>query len=235
MNQIPPDCMSVPSLGDGVLAFFSTSLSLKNSSSRPPVTHPAMLSSLGLDPGTAAYGKQVHGSTVKVVSSPGNQGACDSLVTPRKGILLATFVADCAAVLLFDKRNKAIANVHAGWRGALAGITRKTVESMENKFKTRPEDLSAYISPSIGSCCYTVGSEVADLFDGTFVHTRDGKLFLDLWSLNKSQLEASGVTPDRIHVSGICTCCNPDLFHSYRRDGPHSGRMVSVIGLVSSA
>jgi YfiH family protein len=130
-------------------------------------------------------------------------------------------------VLLVDERNRAVAAVHAGWRGTAQHIVQRALEAMQENFGTRPQDLSAALGPGIGCCCYEVGTEVAAQFgiqSQTPVH-------LDLPAINHDQLVNAGVSPDRIHASGLCTMCRPAEFFSYRREREHAGRMYSVAGV----
>ncbi len=92
----------------------------------------------------------------------------DALITKHAGILLGVRVADCLPVLLADRKNRAVAAVHAGWRGALGRVVEKTVGEMRRVFGSRPENLIAALGPSIRSCCYEVGEEVVDAFSGRF-------------------------------------------------------------------
>src|SRR5579875_2650148 len=94
--------------------------------------------------------------------------AGDALITDQPGILLSVRTADCVPVLLVDRERRAIAAVHAGWRGALARIIQKAAGEMHRMFHSRPESLMAAIGPSIRGCCYEVGPEVADAFIGAF-------------------------------------------------------------------
>jgi YfiH family protein len=92
----------------------------------------------------------------------------DALVTDQPGILLSVLTADCVPLLLVDPARRAIAAVHAGWRGSLERIAEKTVSEMRRGFQSQPEELLAAIGPSIRSCCYEVGSEVVEAFCGRF-------------------------------------------------------------------
>ncbi len=94
--------------------------------------------------------------------------AGDSLLTDEAGFLLCVRSADCLPVLLVDPRRRAVAALHAGWRGALERIVEKTVGEMRRLFESRPRDLLAAIGPSIRVCCYEVGEEVLEAFRGRF-------------------------------------------------------------------
>src|SRR5580658_8570156 len=107
--------------------------------------------------------KQIHSNIVL-----SGEGECsregDALISDRPGIIIGIRTADCVPVLLADPPNRGIAAVHAGWRGTAAQIVRETVAATAAKWQTRPQDLRAAIGPSIGSCCYEVGPEVARHF-----------------------------------------------------------------------
>jgi YfiH family protein len=100
----------------------------------------------------------------------------DALFTRLPGILLVVQTADCVPILLADTKQRAIAAIHAGWRGTLQRIALKTLGRMKMEFGTRPEDVIAALGPAIGRCCYEVGSDVARDFDAQF---RDARAWFD--------------------------------------------------------
>ena len=119
--------------------------------------------------------RQFHSSMVRVVqrgSAWPRQQPCrgDALLTRRRGKLLSMQTADCVPILLADPRKRAVAAIHAGWRGTAARIAEKAVGDMRMNFGTRPQDLWAAIGPAIGLCCYEVGPEVAQEFGSQFLH-----------------------------------------------------------------
>jgi YfiH family protein len=192
-------------------------------------------------------------------SAPTEPSRADASVTKTAGLLLAVQTADCVPILLVDPQNRAVAAVHAGWRGTLARIIEKTIGRMQMQFGTQPADLLAAVGPAIGGCCYEVGTEVAAAFSGQFANAAEffdelrtgdepnplqwlnmmppghqpppNKVLLDLRKANRSQLENAGVLPANIFVSDLCTGCRPDLLFSYRKEGPETGRMMAVIGV----
>ena len=126
--------------------------------------------SMGSGPGLALRGllsvslataKQIHSDRVLLVESPGPQGEGDALISNLPGVGLAIRTADCLPILIADPRNRAVAAIHAGWRGVVSEIASKTIHAMCHRFDSRPEDLVVAIGPGIGPCCFEVGPEVA--------------------------------------------------------------------------
>lgn len=170
--------------------------------------------------------KQVHSSTcIGAAGRAGMLGEGDALLEDAPGAVVAVRTADCIPILLADDRHRAVAAVHAGWRGTVAGIAARAVEAMGERFGTRPEDLHAAIGPGIGKCCYEVGPEVAAHFGAR------GRAHIDLADANRLQLAAAGLRPERIYAAGLCTLCHPGEFHSFRRDQEAAGRMHSFAGV----
>ena len=195
---------------------------------------------LGLTNGALHRLRQVHGVKVHVAA-----GACfqsrpqaDLAIASDPEVTVAVQVADCAAILMVDRRTGAVAAAHAGWRGSAAGVARHAVAAMQEVLGSRPSDLSAALGPSIGPCCYEVGSGLAQAFrDGgwdaghlaRWFSRRGDSTYLDLWQANADQLAAAGVPPHEIAVSRLCTSCHPEWFFSYRRDGAGTGRLAGFI------
>jgi YfiH family protein len=178
--------------------------------------------------------RQVHGAAVEKAPWSGRPSA-DAAVASEPGLFLGIETADCLPVLLVDPRRRAVAAVHAGWRGTVAGVTRAAVAALVRE-GSRPRDLLAALGPGIGSCCYEVGDDVKAAFGSAgaayFAPSPGGRHRLDVRAANLGQLVESGLDPSRIGGVNECTFCRSDLYHSYRRDGPGSGRMISVVGFV---
>jgi YfiH family protein len=175
---------------------------------------------------------QVHGNTVRFAEAAGEFESCDGLVTDAAGICLVISVADCLPILMFDPVSRSIAAVHAGWRGSQSGIVSKAIELWIQKVGIQAKNLIAYIGPGAGVCCYEVGEEVAGAFADRFIARAPGKKpHLDVKQMNRELLLEAGVLVHNIEVSGHCTICHPEIFHSYRREGQQSGRMMAVLGL----
>lgn len=178
------------------------------------------------DPNRLATAKQVHSNHVLRVETSGPQGEGDALITNQPGIGVAIRTADCLPILMADPRHRAVAAVHAGWRGVVSEIVPKAVEAMTREFGSKPEDLIVAIGPGIGPCCFEVGPEVAEKFG------LSGRTKVDLIETTCRQLGRNGVSVGQISVSGLCSSCDPELFESYRRDRERSGRMIALIGLL---
>jgi len=206
--------------------------------------------------------KQIHSDVIHLFdAAPAEVCQGDASITNRPGLLLAVQTADCVPILLVDPKKRAVAAVHAGWRGTLARIVVKAVGQMQMHFNSKPADLLAAIGPSIGGCCYEVGTEVATQFLSQFLEApewfdefRTGdepnpvqwlnmmppghqpppkNVLLDLRKANRAQLLGAGLRAPNIFISDLCTACRRDLLFSYRKEGPESGRLMSVIGLRS--
>jgi hypothetical protein len=171
--------------------------------------------------------KQIHSATVVAAGGRcGVLGEGDALLEDRPGAVIAVRTADCMPILLVDERHRAVAAVHAGWRGTVARIVKSAVDAMHARFDTAPADLRAAIGPGIGECCYEVGPEVAAQFG------YQGRAHISLSDANRAQLLEAGVTPRRIYASNLCTMCLADEFHSFRRDREAAGRLYSFVGIV---
>jgi polyphenol oxidase len=187
----------------------------------------------------------VAGETPGTMVSETGRALCegDGLITATPGLLLGVQTADCVPVLVVDTARRIVAAFHAGWRGTVARIVEHGVIRMQREFGSRPESLMAAVGPSIGACCYTVGSEVHSAFHTNFHYADDlfqpapgtAQYTLDLWEANRSQLVAAGVAAERITVLGECTGCAglPEARHyfSHRLENGFTGRMLSVVGI----
>jgi YfiH family protein len=191
------------------------------------------LSSHWPDPTGLATVQQIHSDKVLPAEHPGSFGEGDALITNQPGIALSVRTADCLPILMADTRNRAVAAVHAGWRGTILGIAPKAIQAMGERFGTRSEDLVIAIGPGIGACCFEVGPEVAIQFSQLFPERSDltQRTKVDLVETNLRQLRRTGGAVRQIATSGLCSRCRADLFHSYRRDREAAGRMLSMIRL----
>ena len=196
---------------------------------------------------------QIHGRDVVVTrrgAARSTQQATppdgDVLVTDDPDIAIAVKAADCVPLLMADTRSGAVAAAHAGWRGTAAGAAAAAVRALAREFGSKPEDLVVAIGPSIGPCCYEVGTEVVDAFAaaGHPRHLIDRwfpalpperssrerpKLRLDVAGANRDQLVLAGVPEKSIHACGVCTAMHLDVLTSYRAEKGTAGRMAGII------
>ena len=184
--------------------------------------------------------KQVHGARAVLAaeaaasSLAGGAQEADALVAPSNGVAVGVRVADCVPVLVARTDTGAVAAIHAGWRGVVGGVVPAGVELLGRG------SLVAAIGPCIGACCFEVGADVADRIG--FVTRRAApqagartpagagdKAYVDLRAAVRAQLRALGLADDAIDDVPGCTKHEPDRFHSFRRDGANSGRMLAAI------
>ena len=163
--------------------------------------------------------------------------ATDAIVCPLAGLLIAVATADCVPILIADRRRRAIAAVHAGWRGTLERIVEGAVAEMA-RCGAAPGDLVAWVGPCISGARYEVSSELADSFGAAFPDAHEASVpflagrMLDLAALNAHQLRRVGIPSESIEISGLCTFDMSDKFPSYRRDGEKAGRVLTAIGML---
>jgi len=183
---------------------------------------------------------QVHSNRIEIIDSSTSHGwheaatiECDGLITNQKNLVLTILTADCVPVLLYDKVNEVIGAVHAGWKGTHKQITQRAIEIMQTRFGSKPQNILAYIAPSIGQCCYGVGADVALHFEPTSYKSKGEKFMLDLPHDNLQQLLNMGIPQSNITLSNICTACEVESFFSYRKECGCSGRFMSMIWMES--
>ena len=184
---------------------------------------------LGLDPADVAMGWQVHGAELAEWEGPPPEGRngfarpgarlvkVDGHVTTAPGLALLVLVADCLPVALAAPGR--VAMLHCGWRGLAGGIVERGIGAFEG------EPPAAAVGPGIGRCCYEVGQEVLDAFDG-IAGAASGRM-LDLRAVAEAKLRAAGV--ERIEHVDLCTSCRSDLFFSHRRDSGVTGRQAGLV------
>jgi len=184
----------------------------------------------GIGENELAIPLQVHGDAVRHVNRAGEYPDTDGLVTSHPRVFLCITFADCLPLLLFDPVTHSVAALHAGWRGTALNIVASGIKKLHQTFGSKPDDLLVYVGPGVGPCCYEIGEDVAHRFDAEFVRRGD-KLTLDLKDALLAQLLEAGCRKDRVEISSSCTI-HELRYHSYRRDGSRSGRMMACIGLL---
>jgi YfiH family protein len=184
--------------------------------------------------------KQVHGKGVRRVVAGDLPAAlrgveADAIWTTDKGLLLGVETADCVPVLMAHKEKRAVAAIHAGWRGLAGGVIENCVEQMCEALHARPEDWVAAVGPHIGPCCYEVGEDVASharaVCPQSVKHFEGEKSFVDLGLWAKTILDHLGVKS--IDMLSNCTATNVDLYFSSRKENRKTGRQLSCIAILS--
>jgi hypothetical protein len=185
---------------------------------------------------------QIHSPEVVVASEPWAQDErphADAMVTDTPNLLLGILTADCAPVLFADHKAVVVGAAHAGWRGALAGVTDATIDAME-KLGARRENIHAAVGPCIGQPSY----EVDEAFRARFLHADEensrffvpgpaGKPHFDLEAYVVHRLIAAGI--DEVEALNLDTYADEDRFFSYRRSTHRGeadyGRQLSAIAI----
>lgn len=184
---------------------------------------------IGADGTTGSMASQEHGSSVREAGSKGILAPteferCDGLWSARPGQAMLLLTADCVPVALCRSNGEpALALLHVGWKGLLAGIVANGASALGG------QKLAAAVGPAIGPCCYEVGEEVAapyrERFGADVMRGRN----LDLPLAVDRALREAGA--DSVEQTDVCTACHPELFFSHRRDNGVTGRQ-GVIGYV---
>lgn len=180
-------------------------------------------------PSNLAWLRQSHSAIVRLAAI----GACgdgDGFWTQQRGVALSIVTADCVPIVCGSDR--AVAAIHAGWRGLAAGVIEATLTELP-----RPtSELEAWLGPAIGPCCYEVGDDVAERVTAATepsiaLTANGGRPRIDLHRAAQFQLNRLGVK--RVHRIEACTRCNPDLLWSYRGSSGTNGRNLTFAWLAS--
>jgi len=195
------------------------------------------------DPPGLTRPRQVHGSAVAEPDASGclRPEEADAVVSTRVGLPIAVATADCVPILAAGASGRAVAAIHAGWRGLAAGVVAAGLRRLRERDPDRGR-LIAVIGPHIGACCYEVDAPVRDALWQRFgsaiesaLHpSRPGHWQLALSVLVERELISAGLaSKDVACLPDCCTRCDAIRFHSYRRDGARAGRLVHHIAAAS--
>lgn len=184
---------------------------------------------------------QTHSNKVKMVTKENyrDMEECDGMLTNEKGIALATKVADCQEILLYDAKKKVIGNIHSGWKGTLGRIVINAITLMQEEYSSNVKDIQVYFCPSICQECFEVKEDVYLLFKDSFddivvdqyIRYEKDNYYIDTIGINEELLLKEGILKENITNSHLCTKCFSNLFHSYRVDKENAGRNLAVICL----
>ena len=190
---------------------------------------------------------QTHTNNIKDVTEeigvfPKELVDVDGVVTNQKNKILSLTFADCTPLYLFDKNKRIIGNIHSGWQGTVKKIAKSGVEFMKEKYNCNPKDIICIIGPTIRKCHFEVQKDVRDMFHNTFnymeniddiieYNKKTKTYFIDTVEINKKLLLEEGILEENIVDSGICSFCNSNIIHSYRKEGEKAGRNTALICL----
>lgn len=197
---------------------------------------------LTIDVSHLTCGQQVHGTHVAVVEEnevgrghadyEDSLSATDAMATSVARAALSMFFADCVPVVVVDAKRRAVGVAHAGWKGVAGNVVGALVERMREAFDTVPAQLTAYVGPSIGPCCYEVDRERAALFARMAPQlVKAGARHIDLAAIAAGQLDCAGVPGQNVAAAGICTADNTDVFYSYRGEEGVTGRHAAIVSI----
>ena len=196
----------------------------------------------------AVLAHQIHSASVRRIGFESRgEGAvrpagpeCDGFVTDEIGVIPIVRTADCVPILLAGLRSDgtpAVAALHAGWRGRVAGIASEGVCAL-TELGVTPRNITAAIGAHIKECCFEVGEDMCDTvkhemgaeFAARHIAVRHGRMYADLSGMNRELLLNAGI--NRIDVSSECTSCLPEKYHSHRRGHGMRGAMGACIAII---
>lgn len=186
---------------------------------------------------------QIHGHTIIVNPNDTKPVPADGILVFRNRSLIRSIgvlTADCIPLLFTDVHGSFIGAVHSGWKGTQQNICSTMISYIQNA-GVQYEDIRVSIGPHIGSCCYVVKEDRIRIFEkefgnvSNFAYVHNGEWHLDLGRLILKQLELCGLHTHQIDSGVFCTCCQKNMFFSYRRDSKELfGEMVATIGFTNS-
>lgn len=181
-------------------------------------------------PAQLVLARQVHGTKVQYVESPGIYSDVDGFFTDRQLLQLTIRTADCAAVMVSFPQAPAVGIAHAGWRGARENIVETLLGEMLNCWPVERPAIRIAIAPHIKKCCYTVGEEFTAFFSPETLQRREGRLYFDLEKAIVSQLRQLGIGEEQITVASFCTACGSIPLHSFRKQRT-TRRLLNIIAI----
>ena len=205
--------------------------------------------SIGVKCENMVLSQQTHTTNVRVVTEkdkgkgivkPLDYTDVDGMVTNIHGICLVTIYADCVPLYFVDPVQKAIGLSHSGWRGTVGKIGKETIRKMEEQYGSDPKDILVAVGPSICKDCYEVSEDVILEFQKNFkerywkdlfYRKENGKYQLDLWKANEIIFKESGILPEHIAVTNVCTHCNSEILYSHRTSGDRRGNLAAFLAL----
>ena len=234
-------------VSDGIYDSMNLSFTRGDDESRVRENFARFCAAVGVDHRNAVVSAQEHHTVVyNATAADCGRGVMrergytdiDGLLTDEPNVVLFTQYADCVPLFFADPVQRVVGTAHAGWRGTAARMGAVMVERMVSDYGCRREDILAAVGPSIGPCCFEVDEPVRLAFAESISFAADcthelgnGKSYIDLWEINRRTLAESGVLPERIVVTDLCTRCGPDVFWSHRATGGRRGSLAGCIAI----
>ena len=235
-------------VSEGVLSTMNLGFGRNDLPENVVKNHEIIANAIGFNPENIVASKQTHTTNVKIVSKKDcgkgiyrerDYDDVDGMITNEKGIVLATYFADCVPLYMVDTQIKAIGLSHSGWRGTVGKIGKVTLDLMKETYGTNPKDVIACIGPSICRDCYEVSEDVATEFEAAFkgrekdilINKGNGKYQLDLWECNYIIFKECGVYEENIHMPDICTCHNMEMMFSHRATQGRRGNLAAFLSI----
>ncbi|XP_063300786.1 purine nucleoside phosphorylase LACC1-like [Pelobates fuscus] len=188
---------------------------------------------VGFNPKNFHLVKAAHANDVWIMGKK-EPDSYDGIVTNQKGVTIAAPGADCIPLLFSDPVKKVFGAAHSGWRGTLMGVAMATVNAMVSEYGCSMKDIQVVLGPSVGPCCFTLPQQDAKAFHD--IHPQCVRQIespsphVDIRRATKILLDHGGILPSNIQDDlMLCTCCNPDLFFSHKRDGDTFGTQIGFI------
>ena len=236
-------------VSEGIFSTMNMSFSRGDNPLSVTENYRRICNAIGTDYKKCVLSHQTHTTNIRIVTEEDagkgiiferDYNDVDGLITNVPGLTLVTQYADCVGLLFYDPIKRVIASSHAGWRGTVGQIGKKTVEKMQENFGCNPKNIRCGIAPSIGKCCFEVDAPVYDEFikmtdidlNDCITDDKNGKYHIDLWEINRRTLILAGVKPQNISVTDLCTKCLHEDFFSHRHTNGQRGNLAALICLV---
>lgn len=186
---------------------------------------------------TLVHMKQIHSNDVLKISKEHNfytPPTCDALITQDKNTPLMVMATDCAPILFYDPKKEVIAVAHAGRKGVFTNIVGNVLAAFSIEYGSKCADIFVSVGANIHACCYEVGEEIdaeAEALGYKYaMEQREGRFYLDINKIIKTQLLEAGVNATKIEFLKVCTSCSDANLYSYRRE-KETGRFAGIISL----
>ena len=219
-------------------------LQFSDENDQAPANYEKICEALNIDSNKIIKSAQKHTDVVKDIKEYTTESFefVDGFITNKKNIPIVTKYADCTPIILYDKSQNVIGNVHSGWRGTLQKISQKAVNLMVKEYNSNLNDIIVCIGPCIKQCHFQVEEDFIDKFKKEFGNVEkyykigevvEGKqkYYFDTTSLIIDYLTENGIKRENIFDSKICSVCHSDMMFSYRAEREKADRNMNIVML----